>query len=96
MAQRAGEVGGKWESDYELLYHLMSMHAHGAPGAILHPIFVQSSQTSEVREQDSTALVAYISMRVLMDDIRLLKRSGFISDTEEVEGIFSAALEEPR
>ena len=60
--------------------------------AILHPVFVQAS---EVREQDSTALVAYLSMRVLMDDIRLLKRCGFISDTNEVEEIFSSALEEP-
>ena len=39
VQQRAGELGEPWSADYDLLYHLASMHAHGAPGAVLQQAF---------------------------------------------------------
>jgi hypothetical protein len=41
---RADELREPWKREYELVYNLASHHAHGAPGAILQPIFSSTIQ----------------------------------------------------
>ncbi|MEY2518845.1 MAG: hypothetical protein QOF24_604 [Verrucomicrobiota bacterium] len=93
VQQRAEELGEPWSADYNLLYHLASMHAHGAPGAVLHPYFVHLSTSPQNKERDSTALIAFLSMKVLVADIHLLVRNGFVADSTEVDEAFKDALE---
>lgn len=96
VRDRAEELGEPWSQDYELIYHLSSMHAHGAPGAVLHQHFVQHSQSPETREKDSTALVAYLSMKTIVNDVHLLVRQGFVVDSEKIDEAFSGVLHPPR
>src|SRR5207253_1190607 len=50
---RAEELGDPWKREYELVYNLASLHAHGAPGAILQPHFQQHYSAPETRERNS-------------------------------------------
>jgi len=93
VQQRAEELGDPWQSDYALLYYLASMHAHGAPGAILHQHFVQQSKSPEAKEKDSTALIAYMSMKILIEDIRLLVRQGLARDSKAADDVFRDVLD---
>lgn len=93
VQQRAEELGEPWSTDYNLLYHLASMHAHGAPGAVLHQHFVFHSTSPQNKERDSTSLVAYLSMKVLVADVHLLVRNGFIANSTAVDEAFRDALE---
>jgi len=92
---RADELGEPWNRDYQLIYHLSSMHAHGAPGAVLHQHFVQHSRSPETREIDSTALIAYLSMKTIVDDVHLLVRQGFAADSEKIDAVFESVLGPP-
>ncbi len=92
VQQRAEEIGEPWSKDYLQLYNLASMHAHGAPGAVLHQHFVHQSTSPENREKDSTALIAYLSMKVLVADVHLLVRNGLVSTSTEVDEAFKDAL----
>jgi hypothetical protein len=71
------------------------MHAHGAPGAVLHQHFVQHSRSPETREKDSTALIAYLSMKTIVDDVHLLVRQGFAADSEKIDAVFESVLGPP-
>jgi hypothetical protein len=93
VEQRAQELGEPWQADYNLLYHLASMHAHAAPGAVLQQHFVQHSASPENKERDSTALIAYLAMKVLVADIHLLVRNGFAADSKAVDEAFKDSLE---
>lgn len=93
VERRAAELGDPWSTDYNLLYHFSSMHAHGAPGAILHQHFVHLSTSPENKERDSTALIAYLAMKVLVADVHLLVRSGFAANSTAVDEAFADALE---
>ncbi len=95
VRDRAEELGEPWSDDYRLIYHLSSMHAHGAPGAVLHQHFVQHSVSPETREKDSTALIAYLSMKTIVDDVHLLVRQGFAADSEEIDKAFDGVLDPP-
>lgn len=92
VQQRAEELGEPWSTDYNLLYHFASMHAHGASGAILHPYFVQLSTSPQNKERNSTALVAYLSMKVLVANVHLLVRNGFVANSTEVDEAFKGAV----
>jgi hypothetical protein len=48
MHDRAVDLGDPWEREYKLVYHLTSMHAHGAPGAVLHGMFQQQYSNPEI------------------------------------------------
>ena len=93
VQQRAAELGEPWAADYDLLYHLASMHAHGAPGAVLHQHFVQQSTSPQNKERDSTALVAFLSMKVLVSNVHLMVRGGFVSNSTEVDKAFDGSLQ---
>jgi hypothetical protein len=93
VQQRAEELGEPWSADYNLLYHLASMHAHGAPGAVLHPYFVHLSTSPQNKERDSTALIAFLSMKVLVADVHLLVQNGFVANSTEVDEAFKDALQ---
>lgn len=92
VQQRAEELGEPWSADYNLLYHLASMHAHGAPGAVLQQHFVHLSTSPQNKERDSTALIAYLSMKVLVADVHLFVRNGFAANSTEVDEAFKDAL----
>jgi hypothetical protein len=87
---RADELGDPWKREYELVYHLASLHAHGAPGAILQPHFRQHYSAPEIREQDSVSLLAILSMNVLVRDLHLLQRLGVIRNCDEVDKAFAS------
>jgi hypothetical protein len=85
---RADELGEPWKREYELVYNLACMHAHGAPGAILQPHFLQYYSAPEVRERNAVCLIAIQSINVLLRDLRLLVRLGVIGDCDVVEKAF--------
>ncbi|HZL45221.1 MAG TPA: DUF5677 domain-containing protein [Opitutaceae bacterium] len=95
VRERADELGEPWNQDYQLIYHLSSMHIHGAPGAVLHQHFVHHSSSPETREKDSTALIAYLSMKTIVDDVHLLVRQRFAADSEKIDAVFERVLDPP-
>jgi hypothetical protein len=94
VQERAEELGEPWKDEYNLLYHLASMHAHGAPGAVLHQHFVPYSGDPRKKEQDSTGLIAYLAMKILIDDLHLLVRQG-LPDSEPADRAFDGAVQCP-
>ena len=95
VADRAIELGEPWKWEYELIYHLTSMHTHGAPGAILQSLFLQHYSSPEIRERNSAALLAIVAIRVIVRLVHLLVRLGILraEATIELEKC-SAAFEE--
>jgi hypothetical protein len=87
---RADELGDPWKREYELVYNLASLHAHGAPGAILQLHFQQHYPATEIRERNSVALIAIESINVLVRDLHLLARLGVIQSCEEVDEAFAS------
>jgi len=87
---RADELGDPWKREYELVYHLASLHAHGAPGAILQPHFRQHYSAPETRERNSVSLIAILSINVLVRDLHLLLRLGVIRSCEDVDKAFAS------
>ncbi len=79
VADRAQELGPDWKREYELVYHLTSMHAHGAPGAILQGIFTHLYSSPEIRERNSTALIAIVAIRTMVRNVQLLMNMNLIS-----------------
>lgn len=92
VEERARELGDPWKTDYSLFYSLASMHAHGAPGAVFQGHFTSNAKSPQQREEDSTGFIAYFSMRILMNALRLLARNGFIVDIQPAESVFADAL----
>lgn len=82
--ERASEVGEPWKDEYSLVYHLTSMHAHGAPGAILHPIFASIYPDPDAREESKVALIAILSIKTMVRNVRLLKAVGVIPNDDSV------------
>ena len=87
---RAEELGEPWKREYELVYYLASLHAHGAPGAILQPYFRQYYSAPEVRERNSVCLIAILSINILLRDLHLLVHLGLIPSCDEVEMVFAS------
>lgn len=103
IRDRAVELGDPWEHEYELVYHLTSMHAHGAPGAILHGVFRAQYSNPEVRERDAAALIAILAIKIMVRNIELLVRLGIVPDSTNVMNAYrdfqetlSRATESPR
>jgi hypothetical protein len=97
VADRAIELGAPWKREYELVYHLTSMHSHGAPGAIMQAMFIQNYSFPEVREQNSTALLAILAIRVMIRNVQLLMTMGLISHdatlgVQEVDEAFEKTM----
>ena len=87
---RALDLGDPWEHEYELVYHLTSMHAHGAPGAVLHGMFQQHYSNPEIRERNSASLIAMLAANVIVRDVELLARINIIPDPSSVLKAFDA------
>lgn len=87
---RAVALGDPWEHEYRLVYQLTSMHAHGAPGAVLHGMFLQQYSDSEIREQNSSSLIAILAINVIVRDVELLARMKIIPDPSSVLKAFDA------
>ena len=85
IKDRSTEIGAPWDSEYQLLYHLASMHAHGASGAVLRPLFLSVSGEQRAKEEDASSLVAISAMAILVRNTQLLVRQGLIPDSEEVD-----------
>ncbi|MBP5979440.1 MAG: hypothetical protein KA748_04485 [Halomonas sp.] len=81
---RATELGEPWASEYTLVYHLTSMHAHGAPGAILHALFQASYPNPNRLEKNSTALIAILAIKVMVRNVELLHKLGVIVDASSI------------
>ena len=84
VQQRADQLGEPWGSEYSLIYSLTSMHTHGAPGAIVQSIVKSYYNNPVIREQDSSALMATIAMRIMIRNVKLLSDHGIIVNATEV------------
>lgn len=89
ICDRANKLKGPWPLEYKMVYGLSSMHAHGAPGAILYAIFLQQYSHPEVRERNSAALIAMLSVNVMLRNVELLAKHKIIADTSIVRKAFS-------
>lgn len=78
VRERANDLGDLWIREYELVYNLTSMHSHGAPGAILQAMFRQYGADSLLLEQNSTALIGVIAIKVMFRNVELLTRLNII------------------
>ncbi|WP_286221233.1 DUF5677 domain-containing protein [Marinobacter apostichopi] len=87
---RATELGEPWESEYTLVYHLTSMHAHGAPGAVLHAMFQASYPNPERLENNSASLIAILAVKVMVRNVELLHQLGVIPDASSIRQAFRA------
>lgn len=87
---RAIELGEPWTSEYKLIYNLASMHAHGAPGAILHGMFLSTYPDSDDRENEASALVAIQAVEIMVRDVQLLARMNIIRETGPVLSSYDA------
>lgn len=90
ICDRAHELGDPWKTEYEFVYFLASLHAHGAPGAILQPHFRNHYSAPEIRERNSVSLIAIVAMEVIVRDLHLLGRLGLIQSFEEVDKAYAA------
>ncbi|WP_339742196.1 DUF5677 domain-containing protein [uncultured Rubinisphaera sp.] len=88
--ERADELGDPWKREYELVYHMISMHSHGAPGAVLHGMFQAQYPNSKMRERNSTALIAMLAIKVMVRNVELLVRLNFVPDATKVREAFEA------
>ena len=84
VASRAKKLGEPWKREYELVYHLTSMHAHGSPGAVMHGFMKASYPEPEMLERNSACLVAMLAIKVMVRNVNLLKQLGVIVDTDNV------------
>jgi len=87
---RAVDLGDPWEREYELVYHLTSMHAHGAPGAVLHGMFQAQYSNPEIRDRNSSALIAMLAIKVMVRNVELLVRLNIVPDATSVMEAFKA------
>ena len=87
---RATELGDPWDHEYELFYHLTSMHAHGAPGAVLHGIFQTQYPAPDTRENNSASLFAILAIKLMVRNVELLVRLNIIPDADEVMKAFKS------
>lgn len=87
---RATELGDPWDREYELVYYLTSMHAHGAPGAVLHGMFRAQYPDPETRENNSASLVAILSIRLMIRNVALLVRLNIVPDAALVMEAFES------
>jgi len=85
IEMRSKELGTPWPEDFRLLYSLTSMHAHGAPGAILRPTFFQEPSRAEIMDKDSTGLVAIVAMMLITRDVALMTRQGLVPNSTSID-----------
>ncbi|MDP1563580.1 MAG: DUF5677 domain-containing protein [Pirellulaceae bacterium] len=87
---RAVVLGDPWEREYELVYHLTSMHAHGAPGAVLHGMFQAQYPNPEIRDRNSAALIAMLAIKVMVRNVELLVQLDIVPNATNVVEAFAA------
>lgn len=90
---RAQELGTPWDDEYAMLYHLTSMHAHGAPGAVMHGMFQSQYQNSDAREKNSAFLIALLSIKIMVRNVELLCRLDVVPDAAPVLAAYSQVQE---
>lgn len=83
--ERARQLGDPWQSEYGIVYDLTSNHAHGGPGAILRPLFLSDFERREAAEVDATALLAIKSIDLIVRNVHVLARAGFVAEPTEVD-----------
>lgn len=89
IKNRAGDLGAPWKDEYEFVYHLTSMHAHGAPGAVLNAMFQQQYSDPEIREENAASLIAILAINLIVRDVELLVRMNVIPSPSGVLEAFS-------
>jgi hypothetical protein len=93
VQQRADQLGEPWSSDYQLVYDITSMHAHGAPGAILQAIFRRYYSTPNIRERDDSALMAIVAIKTMMRNVELMESHGIVLDSTGVRREYEAFMQ---
>lgn len=82
--ERADALGDPWKTEYDIVYQLTSMHCHGAPGAVLHGIFLQQYRNPEIREKKSASLIGILAINIMVRNVELLARMNIIPDPSGV------------
>ncbi len=90
IRNRSEELGEPWGREYDFVYHLTSMHAHGAPGAVLHAVFLNHYGNVQARERDQTALIGTLAIQMMKRNVDLLADVGIIPDKSAVDDAYSA------
>ncbi len=89
VRDRCVELGAPWDQEYVLLYHLTSMHAHGAPGAIVRTVFMRHYTDRAAREENAASLVAVLAIDTIVRDVRLLRKMGVIPNCDAVDAAYA-------
>ena len=93
VQQRADQLGEPWSWDYLMVYNLTSMHAHGAPGAILQAIFRMYYSNPDTRERDASALAATVAIKTMMRNVELMASQGIVTDATGARREYNAFLQ---
>ena len=89
VCNRANDLGEPWKREYELLYHLTSMHAHGSPGAVLHQIMISNYPNSQGIDDNSVCLVSLTAMKLMVRNVETMAKIGIIADKQMVLDVYS-------
>lgn len=87
---RAQELKDPWEREYALVYNLTSMHAHGAPGAVMHGMMQSNYSNPDIRERNSSFLISVLAIQVMVRNVELLCRLDVIPDAANVMRAYEA------
>lgn len=93
ICDRATKLGNPWNGEYQFVYELASMHAHGAPGAVLRDVFQLIYSHPETREQNSASLIAILAIKVMVRNVELLVTLNIIPDASNVMEAFKSFQE---
>jgi hypothetical protein len=71
------ELGEPWAEEYLTSYKLACGYTHGAPGAVLFPLYAPQGDASAFKRADleRTALLAAVSMKLMERTFLLYARS---------------------
>jgi hypothetical protein len=90
IQSRADKLGNPWKYEYKFMYHLTSMYAHGAPGAVLHGMFQACYPNPDTQERNLASLIAMLAIKVIVRNVELLVKLGIIPDATNVMNAFEA------
>ena len=85
---RSADLGEPWKTEYQLFYHLGSMHAHGAPGAVFHGVFLNMYGDTNIRESNVAGSLALMAADIMVRNVQLLADQGIVVDPDPVEQAF--------
>ncbi len=81
---RSQELGAPWIDEYQMVYKLTSMYAHGAPAVIIHSIKQATFKCNETEDNNQCSLIAVMCARLMARNVNTLEAMGILETTESV------------